>query len=66
MGKYPKIILNGEKITKYPLLKRIGYAKRNGFIFFRTFFGIKLIRIPSNFDIHIHNTYKDLIQREPK
>ncbi len=53
-----------EKIKSYSLFKRIGYAKRNNWFKVKSILGIKIPLAPSNFDIHINNTWKDVTKRK--
>ena len=48
-----------DKIAKYPFNKRIGYATRNNYFLKKKFWFFTLSWMPSNFDIHIHNIWKD-------
>ncbi|MGC3945317.1 MAG: hypothetical protein QM762_12525 [Chryseolinea sp.] len=55
-----------EKIQPYPLLKRIGYARRNNWFLKRKVFGIMILWMPTSVDIHIHNTWKDLKNKQQR
>lgn len=57
------VYIGKNKVLIYSLPKRIGYAFRNKFPFYTTIFGIPSIpTIPSIIDIHVHNTWKDIIK----